>query len=92
MNAYIEVLIDNIIIEGQTTISEYCDKKYVIYVNTAESRQKIRINTDYYKSDNKIKLCKYYDRGLCNTIEEFRNLSLEYIESQAYGSWMDGAR
>ena len=30
--------------------------------------------------------------GLCNTMDEYRNLDLKYIESQAYGSWMDGAR
>ena len=34
----------------------------------------------------------HYDRELCDTIEEYQNLSQEYIESQAYGSWMDGAR
>ena len=26
------------------------------------------------------------------TIEEYEKLDLKYIESQAYGSWMDGAR
>lgn len=37
-------------------------------------------------------LCKSYDRGLCDAIEEYEKLNLKYIESQAYGSWMDGAR
>ena len=35
---------------------------------------------------------KSYDRGLCDAIEEYEKLNLKYIESQAYGSWMDGAR
>lgn len=57
-----------------------------------KTRQKVRINTDYYQNDNVMMLCKSYDRGLCDAIEEYEKLNLKYIESQAYGSWMDGAR
>lgn len=35
--------------------------------------------------------CSYYDRKLCDTISKFEEMSKEKIESQAYGSWMDGA-
>ena len=30
--------------------------------------------------------------GRCDTLEEYNKLFIEYIEEQAYGSWMDGAR
>ena len=83
---------ENILTKGQTIAPEYCDKKYVIYYNPKEARQKVRINTDYYQSDNTMMLCKFYDRGLCYTMEEYEKLDLKYIESQAYGSWMDGTR
>lgn len=92
MGNYIKLQLDNIIKEGKTTAPEYCNKKYVIYYNPKETGRKVRINTDYYKNDNVIKLCKSYDRGLCDTMEEYEKLDLKYIESQAYGSWMDGAR
>ena len=78
--------------EGQTTVPEYCDKKYVIYYNPKETRHKVRINTYYYQNNNVMMLYKSYDRGLCDTVEEYKMLDLKYIESQAYGSWMDGAR
>lgn len=92
MDDFIKIGIENIIKESQTTDPRYCDKKYVIYYNKKEKREKIRINTYYYNDGKKIKLCRYYDRGLCNTMDEYKNLDLQYIESQAYGSWMDGAR
>ncbi|MDD6328624.1 MAG: 23S rRNA (uracil(1939)-C(5))-methyltransferase RlmD [Lachnospiraceae bacterium] len=92
MGNYIKLQLENILTEGQTVAPEYCDKKYVIYYNPKETRQKVRINTDYYQNDNTMMLCKSYDRGLCDTIEEYEKLDLKYIESQAYGSWMDGAR
>lgn len=92
MENYIKLQMKNIITESQTIAPEYCDKKYVIYYNPEETRQKVRINTDYYQNENVMMLCKYYDRGLCDTVEEYEKLDLKYIESQAYGSWMDGAR
>lgn len=53
----------------------------------------IRINTDFQeKPDGRLKCCLHYDRMLCRTMEEYRKLTIEEIESQAYGSWMDGAR
>lgn len=92
MERYIAIQKENILKEDTTIMPEYCDKKYVIYYNLSDDRQKVRINTDYYKKDNVIMLSKAYDRGLCDTIEEYKKLDLKYIESQAYGSWMDGAR
>lgn len=92
MSNYIELSIKNVLKESQTTFSGYCDTKYVIYINENDSRRKIRVNTYFKKYDDKISLCKYYDRGLCDTMEEYEKLDLHYIESQAYGAWMDGAR
>lgn len=92
MGNFIELQIENILTEGQTSTPGYCDTKYVIYYNPEETKQKIHINTYYYQNDNVMMLCKSYDRGLCDTIGEYEKLDLKYIESQAYGSWMDGAR
>jgi hypothetical protein len=92
MNDFIEISIDNIIKESITENPDYCNKQYIIYINPNNSHKKIRINTYYLPQETKIKLCMHYDRGLCDTIEEYQSLSQEYIESQAYGSWMDGAR
>lgn len=92
MSDFIEISKDQVIVESQTTTPGYCDRVYLIYYNEKEKRQKIRINTYYYETNGMIKLCKHYDRGLCDTMEEYYNLSADYIESQAYGSYMDGAR
>lgn len=92
MSSYIELPVSNVLKEGVTTKPELCDKKYVVYINKSDSRQKVRVNTDYLLYDDYIKLNMYYDRGLCDTIEQYHELDLPYIESQAYGAWMDGAR
>lgn len=92
MSDFVKLPLDKVIKEGQTIEPRYCDKQYVVYFNAKEKRQKVRINTYYLKEDNVIKLCRYYDRGLCDTIEEYEKLDSRYIEEQAYGSWMDGAR
>lgn len=92
MNDFIKISLDKVIKEGQTTVSGYCDKKYVVYYNEKDKRQKIHINTYYFVKNNVIELCRYYDRWLCDTIEDYNKLDVNYIESQAYGSWMDGAR
>ncbi len=90
MRDFIELPMDKIIKESQMTEKGFCDKKYVVYININDPRQKVRINTYYLKGNNAIKLCKYYDRGLCDTIEEYERLNIRYIEAQVYGSWMDG--
>ncbi len=92
MRDYIELPMDKIIKESQTTEKRFCDKKYVVYININDPKQKVHINTEYFKENNVIKLCKYYDRGLCDTVEEYERLNIRYIEAQAYGSWMDGAK
>lgn len=89
---FIKISLDNVMKEAQTTDPRYCDKKYVVYYNANEKGKKVRINTYYNVEGDGINLCKYYDRGLCDTIEEYKKLDQSYIESQAYGSWMDGAR
>lgn len=65
-------------------------KQLVIDCDRAE--EQVVFDETEYQYDNVMMLCKSYDRGLCDTIEEYEKLDLKYIESQAYGSWMDGAR
>ena len=92
MDDFNTIPLDYVIKEAQTTDPKYCDKKYVVYYNIKEKGQTIHINTYYIVEGDVINLCKYYDRRLCDTIEEYKRLDESYIESQAYGSWMDGAR
>lgn len=92
MNAFIEIPIENIITESQTTKPGFCNTKYVVYFDASNSKNKVRVNTHYCTNGNIMSLCTYYDRGLCNTVEEYKTLDISYIESQAYGAWMDGAR
>lgn len=87
MRDFIEISADNIIKE-----SRIGDKQYIVYISPAHFKEKIRINTYYLPQGTKVRLCTHYDRRLCNSLEEYHSLSPEYIESQAYGSWMDGAR
>ena len=88
VKGFIDISTDNIIKESITEIPGYCDKKYIVYISPYDTAKKIRINTYFLQQRTKVKLCIYYDRGLCDTLEEYNNLPIEYIESQAYGSWM----
>ncbi len=87
---YIEIPVGNIITESITTDPRLCDHKYIIYIDPNDS--KIRVNTYYEMKGNKVSLCILYIRKLCYTLEEYKHLSIEHIEGEAYGSWMDGAR
>lgn len=87
---FIEIPVGNIIKESKT--EKYWDKQYIIYISPGDPREKIRVNTYYIPQGEKVCICTHYDRGLCNTLEEYDKLSVEYIEEQVYGSWMDGAR
>ena len=77
---------------GKTQNPNYCDKQYIVYISPGDPRKKIRVNTYYLPQEEKVRICTHYDRGLCDTLEEYEKLPIEYIEEQAYGSWMDGAR
>lgn len=92
MSNYIEIKKEDIILFGIThhPLSEH---RFIVYIDKKRIQKQIRVNTDYYEMKNGIyHCCMYYDRGLCDTIAEYRNLTIEIIEEQAYGSWMDGAR
>ena len=89
---FVEIPAENVIKESRTENPDYCDKQYIVYISPGDSRKKIRVNTDYLPQGEKVRLCTHYDRGLCNTLEEYNRLPVGYIEEQAYGSWMDGAR
>lgn len=89
---YIEIPDDSIIKESRTENPGYCDKQYIVYISPDDPRKKIRVNTYYLPQGEKVRICTHYDRGLCDTLEEYHKLPITYIEEQAYGSWMDGAR
>lgn len=92
MKDYIEIKEENILLNGKTH-KPWGEHRFIVYMSENNNRHRIRVNTDFYKISKGIyKCCIYYDRGLCNTIDEFRKLPIEVIENQAYGSWMDGAR
>lgn len=83
---------ENIILLG-TTHKPLGEHSFIVYADEKNENRKIRVNTDFSESSNGIfSCCKYYDRGLCYNIEDFRKMTIEEIEQQAYGSWMDGAR
>lgn len=92
MSAFIEISIKNALKESETTNVAYNNKEYIIYYDISRENKRVRINTYYFKDKEKLRLCKHYDRGLCDTLEEYKGLKLDYIEEMAYGSWMDGAR
>ncbi len=82
----------SVILESVTTDEKYCCKNYVIYLDSGSSGNKIRINTEYKSNGDTVLINRFYDRGLCDSVEELESMDLKSIESQAYGSWMDGAR
>ena len=89
---YMEIPAGNVIKESRTKIPGFCDKPYIVYIYPGESRMKIHIHTDFSPQGKKVRLCTHYDRGLCETLEEYKSLPIDRIENQAYGSWMAGAR
>lgn len=62
---------------------------YIVYCSGNGS---VRVNTYFTNKNDNYSCCVFYDRKLCDNIEDYNDLSAEYIESQAYGSYMDGAR
>lgn len=102
MKDFIDIPVSSILKESVTKIPKYCHKPYIVYRNSNHCNKKIRVNTYFYRIKfpflgekflpEKMRLCVYYDRGLCDTFEEYNCLLIEYIEREAYGSWMDGAR
>lgn len=82
---------EDIILQGKTH-EPYSEHDFIVYVNPNDNRNKIRINTYFVEYEEGIQCCHFYDRGLCDTIDEYKKLNMYEIESQAYGSWMDGAR
>lgn len=78
MGNYIKLQLENILTEGQTIAPEYCDKKYVIYYNPKETRQKVRINTDYYQYLKN-------DSNAWSTFDKALKLKLTYMKKEYYG-------
>lgn len=89
---FVHIPAENMIKESRTKNPDYCDKQYIVYISPCALSKKIRVNTYYLLQGDKVRICTHYDRGLCDTLEEYHKLPIEYVEEQAYGSWMDGAR
>lgn len=54
--------------------------------------QRVMVCSDFESVGNGMICCSYgYDRILCNSLEEYKNLTQEQIEMEAYQAWMTGA-
>ena len=50
------------------------------------------ICSDFKSVGNGMICCTYgYDRTLCNSLEEYKSITKEEIEMEAYQAWMTGA-
>lgn len=84
----IEVSSEDILLTGRT-FERWGKRNFIVY--SAENG--IFVNTDYYEISRGVYICSSsYNRKLCDTKEEFLKISVEKIEIQAYGAYMDGAR
>ncbi len=64
--------------------------KFIVYL---AKDNKLHVNAEFKKNKNDIySCCKYYDRELCGSLEEYLKLTVLEIEEKAYGAFMDGAR
>lgn len=88
MNEYFkEISAADIIKKGRT--AGFGGVDYIIYIG---SDKRVHINGDYRTEGKKSFIGIHYDRRLCDTLDEYRSLDPDKIESQAYGAYMDGAR
>lgn len=90
MSNSIDIPYTSILKEGQTIRNG--GKNYIIYLNPEDSKYQVHINAYYIKRGSMVEICMQYDRSLCRTLREYYSLNPNYIESQAYGAYMDGAR
>lgn len=88
MEHYFNIMTKNVILQGITIRSQHT---YIVYLH--EETQSIHVNA-FYQNGKKggYRCCSHYDRWLCDTVEQYLSLTMQEIESQAYGAWMDGAR
>lgn len=79
---------EDIVMEGQT-FPPYGNYLFTVYRNG----DSFRVNTENYIAEDGSLICNsHYDRRLCGSVEELRNMTFRQIEGQAYGAYMDGAR
>ena len=79
---------EDIVMEGQT-FPPYGNYMFTVY----RDGDSFRVNTDNYIAADGSLICNsHYDRRLCGSVEELRNMTFHQIEGQAYGAYMDGAR
>lgn len=80
----------DVIMRGFTTYPGYGMKSYIVYIK--REKNEIHVNTHFNVKSGVYKCVIYYDRKLCDTVEQFGKLTVAEIESHVYGSYMDGAR
>ena len=81
---------------------KYADKEkhsFLVYWNNSDDRWPIHINTNFHHFDEQgegtMQICLSEgwgcpDRILCKTMEEFESLTINQLQEQAYGAFMDG--
>ncbi len=90
MDYFFKIPEENILMFS-TTRDTLCNHSFIVYIDNLKGD--IRVNADFRKSDSGNYICcKLYDRPLCNTVSDFKKMTTEEIENQAYGAYMDGAR
>ena len=78
------------IARGTTTQSGLCNTEYIIY---KEENFIVITGTQkgWNEKDGVVHIYPAYTRRLAKSLEEFIDIPVSKIESQAYGAWMDGA-
>lgn len=82
----------DVIMCGLTTYPGYGMKSYIVYIKREKGKNEIHVNTHFNVKNGVYKCMVYYDRKLCDTVEQFGKITVAEIESQVYGAYMDGAR
>lgn len=80
-----------IILRGITTKKEFCNTEYIVYCDG----NNIVIaggQNSFIKNGNAYQVYPNYTRRIADSLENFYAVTVDKIESQAYGAWMDGAR
>ncbi|MDE5855111.1 MAG: hypothetical protein K2H19_08640, partial [Ruminococcus sp.] len=88
----IKVPKNNIIMQGITHYP-WSSHRFIVYFHEYKNEMHIDVNAYFHETENGFYEClMYYNRHLCNNLEELRQMTFDDIERQAYGAYMDGAR
>lgn len=77
-----------IIARGVSTKHSTHPISYIVYCEG----QRVMICSDFKSVGNGMICCTYgYDRTLCTSLEEYKSITKEEIEMEAYQAWMAGS-